>query len=109
MDFEKLKKIYGNLNFNKELLEHQLSVLKDKYPKIFNYDINLNAFENIPEFKRIVVDSRNDAAVMIMISSMLRKSVKVGTIIFGRGHTEGLMKEFINQTGSDASILVSEP
>ena len=54
------------------------------------------------------INFRNLLAVRKMLKTMQEGKQNTGIIVFGKGHTEGLISEFQKQTGSKINIIVIE-
>ncbi len=51
---------------------------------------------------------RNQKGVQRMIQAMQQHRQKIGIVVFGRGHTPGLLQEFARQTNNIVNIIVLE-
>ena len=62
--------------------------------------------QNRPLGEYYVLDFRNVAAVKKMLQAMNGHSKKIGVVVFGKGHTPGLIDEFLKQANNRINILV---
>lgn len=49
---------------------------------------------------------RNYHAARIMLQAMNKYNQKIGIVVFGIGHTDGLIQEFLKQTNNNINIIV---
>ena len=114
--YEMFEWLYGIQGINERLLSESMNEIKNKARFLFQYHCESLIKDDFPPayFKDIKFEKyydlvcyhlRNRFAVSKMISSMNILNKKVGLVIFGKGHTEGLIKEFQKQVG-DINIIV---
>ncbi len=79
------------------------AIYKDTSEGIFGRDIS---FRN--NFMLYTFDYRDQFAIERMLNYMISKNKKIGIIVFGISHIEGLVKKMIEATNNSVSIIVLE-
>ncbi|MBI2649930.1 hypothetical protein HYX04_01310 [Candidatus Woesearchaeota archaeon] len=88
--------LYNIKNFNKEVIEERKLFIQKKYPRVFEH--SASKIDKNSEVDNVVNNQREEFAVKRMLQAMQEFKQKVGIVVFGEGHTDGLIKEFIKQT-----------
>lgn len=58
------------------------------------------------QYSRVILEARNRKAVRVMLNAMNYYMQRLGVVVFGQDHTNGLIDEFIRQTNKSINIIV---
>ena len=104
-----LRDTQGIQKFTRKAFKTIEASLRVKHSQLFKFaiDTKKSIYEH-PEAITIVDKKREEFAVSNMLSSMNKKNKNVGIVVFGRSHTDGLVRTFINISGGRINIIVIE-
>ena len=93
-------------SFNRKIQEKWGLFVEKKFPKLYEY--HLTKTKTHPEIENVRMNLREEYATKRMLIAMINHNKNIGIVVFGVGHTDGLIKEFLKQTNKNVNILVLE-
>ncbi len=107
---ETIDSIYSELYFGFFVIKFNDDNLKACEPKARKFlPLLMNSKpKNRSLYDYYVLDLRAHLAVKKMLSEMQDHNQKIGIVVFGKGHTQGLIEEFVEQTVNKVNIIVLE-
>lgn len=96
--------LYNIQYFSSRVLDAKYRELINKY-KFLERTMGKESIRNLPIFEDVTLHQREKFAVSKMLEVMKKFRKTVGIIVFGKYHTNGLIKEFLKQAG-DGNINI---